>query len=112
MTTRGRTTSDDDRDQHLENPGHRRRRATRHQHLHQQPRRHHRAPLRHLRLDPATGRRSTWRLHPRPLDIDNAAFSSWYRITGDHQLEPLTIDQLTAALTTELLHDITTQTTD
>ena len=42
------------------------------------------------------------------LDIDErTAFSSWYRITSDHQLEPITIDQLAAALTTQLLADIT-----
>lgn len=47
------------------------------------------------------------------LDIDgHTAFSSWYRITAEHQLEPIDIDQLVAALTTQLLGDITTQTSN
>ena len=47
------------------------------------------------------------------LDIDNrTAFSSWYRITAEHQLDPIDIDQLAAALTIELLGDITTQISD
>lgn len=47
------------------------------------------------------------------LDIDGrTAFSSWYRITNDQQLDPIDIDQLAAILTERLLDDITTTQTN
>lgn len=45
------------------------------------------------------------------LDIDGrTAFSSWYRITADQQLEPVEIDELVDAITADLINEITTET--